>query len=84
MRPLTKTIYSPAEGNPTAQLLTTPPGVGPIVAMLIIAEVEEISRFPSYRNPASYAGLVPSPGASGVKAKTGEFTNQVRHTCRQP
>jgi transposase len=74
--PLTKTIYRMAKENPTAQLLMTIPGIGKLIAMYIIAEVEDISRFPSYRNLSSYAGIVPSLDASGGKEKRGRITKQ--------
>jgi transposase len=74
--PLTKTIYRMAKENPTAQLLMTIPGIGKLIAMYIIAEVEDISRFPSYRNLSSYAGIVPSLDASGDKEKRGRITKQ--------
>ena len=74
--PLTKTIYRMAKENPTAQLLMTIPGIGKLIAMYIIAEVEDISRFPSYRNLSSYAGIVPSIDASGGKEKRGRMTKQ--------
>jgi transposase len=44
--------------------------------MFIIAEIEDILRFPSYRNLASYAGLVPSVDASAEKIRTGRITKQ--------
>ena len=73
---LTKRVYSIAKGHPMAKLLMTIPGIGPIIAMSIIAEVEDISRFRSYRNLASYAGLVPSLDASAGKQRTGRITKQ--------
>lgn len=76
IEPLTKSIYRIAKENPTAQLLMTIPGIGKMIAMFIIAEVEDISRFPSYRNLASYAGLVPSLDASGDKERRGRITKQ--------
>ncbi len=59
--PLNKSIQALAKIHPAAKLLMTIPGVGPIVAMFIVAEIEDITRFSSYRKLASYAGLVPSP-----------------------
>jgi transposase len=76
IEPLTKNIHRMAKENLTAQLLMTIPGIGKIIAMFIIAEVEDISRFPSYRNLSSYAGLVPSLDASGDKEKRGRITKQ--------
>jgi transposase len=76
IEPLTKRIHGLAKGNHTAQLLMTIPGIGPITAMFIVAEVDDISRFRSYRNLASYAGLVPSLDASAGKDKKGRITKQ--------
>jgi len=76
IQPLTETIHSAAKDNPIAKLLMTVPGIGAIVAMTIVAEVGDISRFRSYRNLASYAGLVPSLDASGGKQRMGSITKQ--------
>ena len=76
IKPLTKRVRTLAKQNHTAQLLMTIPGIGPITAMFIVAEVEDISRFRSYRNLASYAGLVPSLDASAGKEKRGRITKQ--------
>jgi transposase len=76
IEPLSKTVRILAKENHTAQLLMTIPGIGPITAMFIVAEVDDISRFRSYRNLASYAGLVPSLDASAGKDKRGRITKQ--------
>jgi transposase len=76
IEPLTKRVRGLAKENHTAQLLMTIPGIGPITAMFIVAEVDDISRFRSYRNLASYAGLVPSLDASAGKEKRGRITKQ--------
>jgi transposase len=74
--PLTTKIKKMAKDNAMAKLLMTIPGVGPIVAMFIVAEIEDIFRFPSFRNLSSYAGLVPSLDASGGKERRGHITKQ--------
>jgi len=76
IEPLTKRIGHLAAKDPMAKLLMTIPGIGPLTAMYIKAEIEDISRFPSYRNLASYAGLVPSLDASADKSRTGRITKQ--------
>jgi transposase len=76
IKPLTGIIVQMARNNPIARLLMTTPGIGSIVAMTIVAEIEDISRFPSYRNLASYSGMVPSLDASGDIVKTGRITKQ--------
>lgn len=65
---LSKRIRRLAQKDPMAQLLMTIPGIAFLNAMFLIAEIEDISRFPSYRNLASYAGLVPSLDASADKS----------------
>jgi transposase len=76
IEPLSKKVRALAKANHTAQLLMTIPGIGPITAMFIVAEVDDISRFRSYRNLASYAGLVPSLDASAGKERRGRITKQ--------
>ena len=73
---LTKQIKQSASSNPMAQLLMTIPGVGAITAMFMVAEIEDISRFKSYRHLASYAGLVPRLDASADKQRLGRITKQ--------
>jgi transposase len=43
-----------------ARLLTTVPGISYITALTIMAEIGDITRFPSAKRLAGYAGLVPS------------------------
>jgi transposase len=49
------------------RLLMTIPGVGFYTAVGILAEIGEISRFPTKKHLASYAGLVPKADDSGDK-----------------
>jgi len=76
IEPLTQKIHALAKEDFMAQLLMTIPGIGPVIAMFIVAEVESIDRFPSYRKLASYAGLVPSLDDSGDKHRSGRITKQ--------
>jgi transposase len=76
IEPLTEAVNKLAKEHPMAKLLVTIPGIGPITAMFIVAEIEDIGRFPSYRDLASYAGLVPSLNASGANTHTGRITKQ--------
>lgn len=76
IEPLSETIRKLAKDNPTANLLMTIPGIGPLIALWIVAEIEDIARFPSYRNLASYAGLVPALDASAGKHHLGRITKQ--------
>ena len=47
--------------------LMTVPGIGPINAMCLIAEIGDISRFKSCKHLASFVGLVPRSHQSGPK-----------------
>lgn len=48
-----------AQEDPRARWLMTIPGVGPFTAVVLLAEIGDISRFPDKRRLYSYAGLVP-------------------------
>lgn len=73
---LTAQIKQATKETPMAQLLMTIPGVGPITAMFMVSEIEDIHRFKSYRHLASYAGLVPSLDSSADKHRLGHITKQ--------
>jgi transposase len=73
---LTQQVKQYAKDDPMAQLLMTIPGVGAITAMFMAAEIEDISRFKSYRHLSSYAGLVPRLDASADKQRIGRITKQ--------
>lgn len=73
---LTQQVKQCAKAHPMAQLLMTIPGVGPITAMFMVAEIEDISRFKTYRHLSSYAGLVPRLDASADKQRLGRITKQ--------
>jgi len=51
------------------KLLRSVPGVGPITAITIVAEIIDINRFSNTDKFASYIGLVPSTNSSGEKEK---------------
>ena len=56
------------------ELLTTIPGIGPIIAMCILTEVFDVSRFHNERQFAAYLGLIPTSHSSGEKIAHGEMT----------
>ena len=57
-----------------AQLLSTIPGIGITLAVLISTEIDGIGRFSSPSKLCSYAGLVPSTHSSGGKTYHGKIT----------
>jgi len=62
--------------NGGAQALETIPGIGPFIALLLVAEIGEIERFPTAKHLASYTRLVPSLYASGEHRWGGAITKQ--------
>lgn len=69
-------IMSLATDNPDVARLTTIPGVGTLSAMMLIAELGDISRFQKAKNVASYFGLVPTLYASSDVRRLGRITKQ--------
>ena len=65
-----------AATDPVAQQLQTLRGIGPLLAVMIRAEVGEIHRFPTGGHLASYAGLVPRVEASAGRRRTGRITKR--------
>lgn len=63
-------------------MLTQIPGIGPYVAMLVIAEVGQIHRFPTDRHLCAWAGLAPTVRSSDGKARLGHISHQGSHILR--
>jgi transposase len=61
---------------PAAQRLCTLPGVGHYTALLILAEIGTVTRFPSPKHLVSYAGLAPSVPGTGGRVYTGHISKQ--------
>ncbi len=72
--PIEKELRVIAREHPICELLMTIPGVGPIVALMLVAVIDDIHRFPSFRHLSSYVGVVPSVRASGSKVRRGHIT----------
>lgn len=60
-------------------LLKTMPGVGFILAVVILTEVGDVGRFPSASHLASYAGMTPRVHASGGHVRYGRTRPDVNH-----
>ena len=76
LRELKDEMRARAGDHPEAELLQTIPGVGLYTALTIVAELGEVTRFPSEKHVSSYAGLVPSVYQSADKQRTGSITKQ--------
>jgi len=66
-------IRQRARSDPRVKVLTQLPGVGPFTALVILAEVGDISRFASARKLASWAGLTPTVRGSDRVAHYGHI-----------
>ena len=62
--------------DPRARVLTTIPGVGYYIALLLISEIGDVHRFPDLEKLCSYAGLVPSVRRSGGSTRHGDITRE--------
>ena len=52
------------------------PGIGPIVATALVAEIGDWGAFRSGRNLAAWIGLVPKQHSTGGKERLGSITKQ--------
>jgi hypothetical protein len=69
-------IEEQAKADDRVEVLCQIRGVGRYTAMLIIAEVGDINRFPTARQLCSWAGLTPSVRSSDGKARLGHVSRQ--------
>jgi transposase len=65
-----------ADTDPIARALQQLPGIGPVLALMIRAEIAEITRFPTPGHVASYAGLVTGVEASAGRVRYGRITRR--------
>lgn len=72
----TKEIEQRAQADPYVEVLCQIRGVGRYIAMLVIAEVGDVSRFPSARHLCAWAGLTPTVRSSDGKARLGHISGQ--------
>jgi len=71
-----KKLESMAAQSEEARLLMTIPGVGPLSALMIIAELGDIERFKRAAQVVSYAGLAPGIYSSADVRRTRGITKQ--------
>ena len=80
LAPLTDRIDSElrqhAKTDPRVKTLTTLPGVGQFTALVMLAEIGDISRFPNARRLASWAGLTPTVRGSDLTVRHGHISKQ--------
>jgi transposase len=69
-------LHAHAKADPRVKALRTLPGVGEFTALVMVAEIGDISRFPSARKLASWAGLTPTVRGSDLKVRHGHISKQ--------
>jgi transposase len=75
-------IEARARADERVDVLIQIPGIGRYTAMLVIAEVGEIKRFPTARHLCAWAGLTPTVRSSDGKARLGHISHQGSHILR--
>jgi transposase len=68
--------HQQARAYPRVKVLTQLPGIGPFTALVILAEVGDVSRFASARKLASWAGLTPTVRGSNRVAHYGHISKE--------
>lgn len=71
-----------ARSDQRAQLLSTIPGVGPLISLTFAAEIGDVSRFSSASKLVGYAGLAPRISQSGERSATGRLSKAGSRTLR--
>jgi transposase len=61
------------EASPALHYVRSIPGMGPILAAVVVTEIDTIERFPSAQKLCGYAGLCPSTSSSGGKTFQGKL-----------
>jgi transposase len=75
-------IDARAGEDPFVPALLQVRGVGRYIAVLVIAEVGDITRFPTARRLCSWAGLTPTVRSSDGKARLGHISSQGSRALR--
>ena len=68
--------------DPRAERLRSIPGIGPLIAYGMLAEIGELARFPCSRALAAYAGLLPLDRESAATARPKHTSRRCNHFLR--
>jgi transposase len=80
--PIDRELSPIARSDARAQLLSTIPGVGPLISLTFAAEIGDVSRFSSASRLVGYAGLAPRISQSGERSQTGSLSKAGSRTLR--
>ena len=79
IRHLEQVVLKVAGDRPEYEWLILVPGIGKILAVTILYEVGDISRFQSARHFSSYCRVVPGVAQSGTMSRRGRDSKQGNH-----
>jgi transposase len=82
VRRLDATLIQRWGQDPRVQRLTTIPGIGPFIAILLVLELGDIQRFPNRKRLASYVGLTPRVRGSAGRVRAGHITKEGNRLLR--
>ena len=69
-------VHQHARADPRVKVLTRLAGVGELTALVMLAEIGDISRFGSARKLAAWAGLTPTVRGSDLVVRHGHISKQ--------
>ena len=69
-------VHQHARSDPSVKVLTQLPGVGPFTALVLLAEIGDVTRFGSARKLAAWAGLTPTVRGSDRTVRHGHISKQ--------
>lgn len=76
LRRMRSEIRRLAMPDPRVEALMSIPGIGRLTAMMLVAEIGDISRFGTARKLCAWAGLTPTVRNSDVKVRHGHISKQ--------
>lgn len=77
-----RNINKDSEYTSKLKLLQSIPGIGLIMAITLLSEMEDIMRFKNLDQLCSFIGLVPTTNSSGDKEKVGKITPRSNRLLR--
>ncbi|MEV6950072.1 IS110 family transposase, partial [Streptomyces sp. NPDC051172] len=82
---LDSALYDRLHNDRRYQAVRTIPGIGPVFAALLVAEIGDVTRFPGPGQLCSWAGMTPKHHQSDTRTRRGRITKQgnplVRWAC---
>jgi transposase len=80
--PIERELRPIALANEQAKLLVSIPGIAELLGLTLVAEIGDISRFPTARKLVGYSGLTPTIKQSGQSSRTGRISKAGPNTLR--